>query len=995
MRPPNRPPTLQHLSGGLSFLVTLGLCLLAAAPALAETTAAPTQVPVTATMPAAVASSPSAPLPTSLLNPGFEEGQAGDFPPGWTAAQKDENEGFWIRIVDEQPARGKQCAQILPAVKERPPGSRYGSLRQSIDATPFRGRRVRFRAAVRTAVEEGKGRAQLWMRVDRKNEQPGFFETMTDRPITSPRWEWYEIVGDVAVDAERITVGMMFYGEGAAWIDSTSLEAVDEAAFGNEPPRALTGRGLENVVAVTRLLSYLRFFHPSDQAAKARWPHWALAGMAAAEEAQSPEDLAQRLEKLIRPIAPTVQVFPTGAPPPALSPPRPPNAVTAASAASAATPAKAREEPRIVAWRHVGVEMLTSLMPYESRRIDNRPSEPSGYGLLTQSLDARPYRGKKVRFRAAVRAEVEGRGKAQLWIRVLLPERKVGFFQNMHDRPITSGQWRTYEIVGEVPQEAEDINLGLMLHPKGQAWIDEASLEVVGEEGKNLLENPGFEDAPLGSDVQHWDLASTHKTQGFKAAVSTEAPFAGKSAACLSYQEPKLPVLPKPEEPFTADLGGGVSVRIPLALYADAGGTLPHMPPAAGAFEPPLPGKPKGFFPSGKDRTTRFAIVALTWGVFQHFYPHFEAVEVDWTEALRRALQAAATDETEQAFLRTLQAMVAQLQDGQSIVSNTAFAPSHRLPLLWEWIEDRLVITEVTAGPPADPADPQAATLRPGDVVLRIGDRPAAEVIAEQEGLSTGSNPASRRHHALIDLSLGSQNEPVRLEVQRGAQAPFAVTVPRSAPIIGELNRGLPEQPRRAKVAELKNGIYYVDLVRITDEDLAQVRDRLAQAQGIVFDLRGYPNVSYSFLQHLLDQPVSSPGFQVSVVQRPDRADMDFRTSSWPPLLPLRPRFSGKVVFLADIRTAGGSESCLEIVEHYKLAEIVGAQTAGTSGNFNTVLLPGGYYVLWTGIRTLKQDGSLLHGNGIAPTVPASRTVRGVAEGRDELLEKALETVSR
>jgi C-terminal processing protease CtpA/Prc len=951
----------QHLSGGLLSLLTLGLCLLCAAPAHASTVAAP--------------------LPTALLNAGFEDGQAGDFPPGWTSAEEDKVEGFQIRTVDQQPARGKQSAQILPG-KEGPAGNRYGSLYQSIDATPFRGRRIRFRAAVRAEVEAGKGRAQLWARVDRANAQPGFYESMADRPITSPRWEWYEIVGDVALDAERITVGILFYGQGAAWIDSASLEAVDEAAFGNEPPRALTGRGLENLVAVARLLSYLRFFHPSDQAAKARWPQWALAGMAAAEEAQSPEDLARRLEKLIRPIAPTVQVFPTGNPPPAVSPPRPPDAGSA----------RGQREPRVVAWRHVGVEMLASPQPYESRRIDNRPPEPSGYGLLTQSLDARPYRGKQVRFRAAVRAQVEGRGKAQLWIRVLLPERKVGFFQNMHDRPITSGQWHTYEIFGEVPPNAEEIDLGLMLHPRGRVWIDEASLEVVGDEGKNLLENSGFEEAVVGGiggiggaggDLQRWDLAPVHKSHGFRAEVSAETPFAGKSSACLSFQEPRPPVLPKPEEPFVADLGGGVSARIPLALYADdgaEGGTLPHV---AVEIEPPLPGKPKAFFPSGKDRTSRFAIVALTWGVFQHFYPHFEAVEVDWNEALRRALQAAATDETEQAFLRTLQAMVAQLQDGQSIVSNTTFAPSHRLPLLWEWIEDRLVLTEASE-----------TTLRPGDVVLRIGGRPVAEVLAEQEGLSTGSNPASRRYHALIDLTLGNQNEPVRLEIQRGAEAPFTVTVPRSTPIIGELDRGIPEQPRQAKIAELKSGIYYVDLVRSTDEDLAQAKDRLAQAQGIVFDLRGYPSVSYSFLQHLLDQPASSPGFQIAVVQRPDRADMKFETSYWPPLLPLKPRFGAKVAFLADIRTAGGSETSLEMVEHYKLADIVGTQTAGTSGNFNTVPLPGGYYVLWTGIRILKQDGSLLHGNGIAPTIPATRTVRGVAEGRDELLEKALETVS-
>src|SRR5208337_5307525 len=41
---------------------------------------------------------------------------------------------------------------------------------------------------------------------------------------------------------------------------------------------------------------------------------------------------------------------------------------------------------------------------------------------------------------------------------------------------------------------------------------------------------------------------------------------------------PKLPdmPLPDPRKPYAADLGGGVSCLVPLALHADAKGTLPR-----------------------------------------------------------------------------------------------------------------------------------------------------------------------------------------------------------------------------------------------------------------------------------------------------------------------------------------------------------------------------------------------------------------------------------
>ena len=44
-------------------------------------------------------------------------------------------------------------------------------------------------------------------------------------------------------------------------------------------------------------------------------------------------------------------------------------------------------------------------------------------------------------------------------------------------------------------------------------------------------------------------------------------------------------------------------------------------------------------------------------------------------------------------------------------------------------------------------------------------------------------------------------------------------------------------------------------------------------------------------------------------------------------------------------------------------------------------------------MKVLKQDGSRHHGVGIIPTVPVSRTIKGIAAGRDEFLDKAMEIV--
>ena len=74
----------------------------------------------------------------------------------------------------------------------------------------------------------------------------------------------------------------------------------------------LSGQALQNVVAYTRLLGYVQFFHPSDQASAVDWEAASVYGMQQAEGAQTPADLARTLQSLFAPYAPTVLVYPTG-----------------------------------------------------------------------------------------------------------------------------------------------------------------------------------------------------------------------------------------------------------------------------------------------------------------------------------------------------------------------------------------------------------------------------------------------------------------------------------------------------------------------------------------------------------------------------------------------------------------------------------------------------------------------------------------------------------
>jgi C-terminal processing protease CtpA/Prc len=94
---------------------------------------------------------------------------------------------------------------------------------------------------------------------------------------------------------------------------------------------------------------------------------------------------------------------------------------------------------------------------------------------------------------------------------------------------------------------------------------------------------------------------------------------------------------------------------------------------------------------------------------------------------------------------------------------------------------------------------------------------------------------------------------------------------------------------------------------------------------------------------------------------------------------------------ITDSRAISASESVLSYFEGYKLGTIIGTPSAGTNGNINTINLSGVYNIIFTGMHVVKHDGSRFHGVGTTPDIIVERTILGIRDGRDELLEKAME----
>lgn len=117
-----------------------------------------------------------------------------------------------------------------------------------------------------------------------------------------------------------------------------------------------------------------------------------------------------------------------------------------------------------------------------SGRIAARDANLTGKsaGPFVQAVPADMWRGSRVRLSGWLRTRDVGSGWAALWMRVDSAEKPNIAFDNMPNRgPRGTTDWRRYEVVLDVPQEASEIFFGAILVGNGTVWVDDLKLEEV------------------------------------------------------------------------------------------------------------------------------------------------------------------------------------------------------------------------------------------------------------------------------------------------------------------------------------------------------------------------------------------------------------------------------------------------------------------------------------------------------------------------------------
>jgi C-terminal processing protease CtpA/Prc len=723
-----------------------------------------------------------------------------------------------------------------------------------------------------------------------------------------------------------------------------------------------------NLKTFAKAYGYVKYFHPSDEASKIDWNYLAAYGAGEVLKCKSKTEVINKLNKLFKPIAPSVVFTET------------PEDYDFA----AITPENIKDyQPTY--WQHRGVSlgMSNQNSPYRSVRV-NRNSEideSSRFSNLSISLNLEKYLGKRIKYTGWVRLKEASKGNGYLWMRVDKSDNTMGFFDNMGSRPIQSNEWQQYEIIGEVDALATTMRIGSMFMGKGSLYLDDIHLyyEERSEWIEIPLKNSNFEADEIGQRNEKSDWVG--RGEGYSFSVSKKENIEGESCAVLSYEgkikkikgEAIFEGAPQFGELIEKEIGDGIFCQIPLNLFADDENTYPVSEGITTALEDTL----NTVSDSPTELTTRLGNIIITYNVFQHFYPYFKEVDIDWDHEFETALNQSLIDETENDHLITLEKFTAPLKDGHIWVSGGSFG-QYVPPIHWEWVEDKLIITQVFN---------DSLKVKIGDVVTKVNDIMSRDYFKEVNSRISAGTKGWLNHSAQSSSLFGDKDSELLIQVNNET-----IALKRDE----KYNYSVTEiEIQKNKYKLLESNIYYLNLDVIEMDTITMLLPKLKEAKGIICDMRGYPNSNHDFISHLLkENDTSKAWLKTPKIIYPDQEKMvGYVDTGWE-MVSKEPYLGDKkVVFIIDGRSISYAESYMSFIEFYNLATIIGQPTAGANGNVNPFGLLGNYRMSWTGMKVVKHDGSQHHAIGILPNIYVNKTIEGVKSGKDEFLEKAIEVI--
>ena len=384
------------------------------------------------------------------------------------------------------------------------------------------------------------------------------------------------------------------------------------------------------------------------------------------------------------------------------------------------------------------------------------------------------------------------------------------------------------------------------------------------------------------------------------------------------------------------------------------------------------------------------------WNVVTYFFPYKHLIGDSWDSVLPRYIAKFEASKNIADYQLTVMELATEMHDSHAGVRN-AVAGGEKLygfqtVAFITYRENQSVVTKVLD---------DKASVKVGDVVLTIDGAPVEkrrEFLSRYMAASTPQSLMQRVHSVLL---AGPKDSVVKLRVRgpNGKERDVELTrsvAPNDPKYYAAMNRVGPVMKLLAQ------GYGYVDLGRLEVGEVDKMFETIKNAPAVIFDMRGYPTGSaWDIAPRLTDKKnvvaalFSRSLLEPSSLTSTDYADHASHTAAQPLPAAKGSVYKGKVVMLINEEAISRAEHACLFFEAATDVTFVGTPTQGANGDVTVMVLPGNLSISFSGHDVRHADGRQLQRLGIQPHVRVAPTIRGLIEGRDEILDAAIKHLQK
>ena len=377
------------------------------------------------------------------------------------------------------------------------------------------------------------------------------------------------------------------------------------------------------------------------------------------------------------------------------------------------------------------------------------------------------------------------------------------------------------------------------------------------------------------------------------------------------------------------------------------------------------------------DADKRLMSLAKYWNTVEYFYPYKYLTDTKWNDVLTAMIPKFWNAKNASDYMLAVLQTTIKLDDSHAQTGfETYFTGDTYIPARIKIINNTAIVDKLYNDSLAKIDD-----IKIGDILLKVDGKTIAEIISEKMQYISASNVSGKLRSLQYYLAYSRTGTP-------------KITFSRNGNVTEKTIKNYPanlvfKTTSAPKWELLQENIGYVNMAQLQDKDVDKLMKEMTATKAIIIDLRTYPN----FLPYMLSNYLNADEKAFCNIVVPDVSYpgkfiwKDLKTTG----KSNKNYYKGKVVLLVNELTQSRAEFAAMMLQTANNAVTIGSQTAGADGDVTKFYFLGDYKSMISGIGVYYPDGSPTQRTGVKVDVETHPTVKGIQEGKDEVLEKALD----